>query len=95
MSKKIEVPTVNNVSFDNDHSLLFAPTVIHVLSICTVKTGVSFRHLLRHRNSASASVISTFQSVCLRLETTFLSVKMKILSVKTKLRVLEMTLLSV
>jgi hypothetical protein len=27
----------------------------------TVKTGVSFRHLLRHRNSASASVVSTLK----------------------------------
>jgi hypothetical protein len=48
----------------------------------TVKTGVSFRHSLRHRNSASASVVS--------------SVKTTLLSVKTTLRlsyrVLEMTL---
>jgi hypothetical protein len=30
----------------------------------TVKTGMSFRHLLRHRNSAAASVVSTLKSVC-------------------------------
>jgi hypothetical protein len=41
----------------------------------TVKTGVSFRHLLRHRNSASTSVFSTLKSVCLRVKTTLLSVK--------------------
>jgi hypothetical protein len=34
-------------------------------SCYTVKTGVSFRHSLRHRNSASASVVSTLKSVCL------------------------------
>jgi hypothetical protein len=64
----------------------------------TVKTGVSFRHLLRHRNSASASVISTLKSVCLRVKTTLLGVKRTLLSVKTTLRlsyrVLEMTILS-
>jgi hypothetical protein len=53
-----------------------------------IKTGVSFQHLLRHRNSASESVISTLKSV-------YLSVKTTLLSVKTTLRlsypVLEMT----
>jgi hypothetical protein len=34
---------------------------------------VSFRHLLRHRNSASASVILILKSVCLRVNTTLLS----------------------
>jgi hypothetical protein len=65
----------------------------------TVKTEVSFRHLLRRRSSASTSVVSTLKSVCLRVKTTFLSMKMTILRVKTTLRlsyrVLEMTLLSV
>jgi hypothetical protein len=64
----------------------------------TVKTGVSFRHSLRHRNSASASVVSTLKSVCLSGKTTLISVKTTLLSVKTTLplsyRVLEMTLLS-
>jgi hypothetical protein len=41
----------------------------------TVKTRVSFRHSLRHRNSASASVVSTLKSVFLREKTTLLSVK--------------------
>jgi hypothetical protein len=31
---------------------------------------VSFRHLCRQRNSASASVVSTLKSVCLRVKTT-------------------------
>jgi hypothetical protein len=51
-------------------------------ALYTVKTAVSFRHSLRHRNSTSASVVS--------------SVKTTLLSVKTTLqlsyRVLEMTL---
>jgi hypothetical protein len=51
----------------------------------TVKTGVSFRHLLRHRNSASTSVVSTLKSVFLRVKTTLLSVKTTLLSVKTTL----------
>jgi hypothetical protein len=50
----------------------------------TVKTAVSFRHLLRHRNSASASVISSHKSVCLRVKTTL----------RLSYRVFEMTLLS-
>jgi hypothetical protein len=41
----------------------------------TVKTEVSFRYSLRHRNSASASVVSTLKSVCLSVKTTLLSVK--------------------
>jgi hypothetical protein len=57
----------------------------------TVKTGVSFRHLLRHRNSASSSVILTLKSVCLRLETTLLSVKT---TLRLSYRVFEMTLLN-
>jgi hypothetical protein len=65
---------------------------------CTVKTGVSFRHSLRHRNSASASVVSTPKFVCLSGKTTLISVKTTLLSVKTTLplsyRVLKMTLLS-
>jgi hypothetical protein len=71
----------------------------------TVTTGVSFWHLLRHRNSTSTSVILTLKSVCLRVKTTLLSIKTRPLSMKTKLlsmkttlllsyRVLEMTLLS-
>jgi hypothetical protein len=48
----------------------------------TVKTGVSFRHLLRHRNSASASVVSTLKSVCLSVKKTL----------RLSYRVLEMTL---
>jgi hypothetical protein len=51
----------------------------------TVKTEVSFRHLLRHRNSASTSVISTPKNVCLRVKTTLLSAKTTLLSVKTTL----------
>jgi hypothetical protein len=51
----------------------------------TVKTGVSFQHLLRHRNSASPSVISTLKSVISTLKTTLLSVKTTLLSVKTTL----------
>jgi hypothetical protein len=43
-----------------------------------------FRHLLRHRKSTSASVISTLKSVCLRVKTTLC----------LSYRVLEMTLLS-
>jgi hypothetical protein len=31
------------------------------VAMCTVKTEVSFWHLLRHRNSALASVVSTFK----------------------------------
>jgi hypothetical protein len=46
-----------------------------VVYVYTVKTGVSFRHLLRHRYSASASVISTLKSVCLKVKTTLLSLK--------------------
>jgi hypothetical protein len=42
--------------------------------VITFKTGVSFRHLLRHRNSALASVVSTLKSVCLSVRTTLLSV---------------------
>jgi hypothetical protein len=56
-----------------------------------VKTGVSFQHLLRHRNIASASVISTLKSVCLRVKTTLLSVKT---ALHLYYRVLEITLLS-
>jgi hypothetical protein len=48
----------------------------------TVKSGVSFRHLLRHRNSASAIVVSTLKSICLSVETTL----------RLSYRVLEMTL---
>jgi hypothetical protein len=55
----------------------------------TVKTGVSFRHSLRHRKSASASVVSTLKSVCLRVKTTLLSVKT---TLRLSYRVLEMTL---
>jgi hypothetical protein len=43
----------------------------------TVKTGVLFRHLLRHRNSASESVISTLNGVCLSVKTTLLSVTLQ------------------
>jgi hypothetical protein len=32
--------------------------------VYTVKTGVSFWHLLRHRNSVSVSIVSTLKSVC-------------------------------
>jgi hypothetical protein len=49
----------------------------------TVKTGVSFRHSLRHRNSASASVVLTLKCVCLSGKTTLISVKTTLLSVKT------------
>jgi hypothetical protein len=55
----------------------------------TVKTAVSFRHSLRHRNSASASVVSTLKSVCLSVKTTLLSVKT---TLRLSYRVLEMTL---
>jgi hypothetical protein len=48
----------------------------------TVKTGVLFRHTLRHKNSASASVVSTLKSVCLSVKTTL----------RLSHRVLEMTL---
>jgi hypothetical protein len=51
---------------------------------------VSFRHLLRHRNSASASVISTLKSVFLRVKTTLLSLKT---TLSLSPLVLEMTLL--
>jgi hypothetical protein len=63
----------------------------------TVKTGVSLQQLLRHRNSASASVISALTSVCLRVKTTLLGVKTILLSVKPTLSLfyrVEMTLLS-
>jgi hypothetical protein len=64
--------------------------------VYTVKTGVSSRHSLRHRNSASASVVSTLKSVCLSGKTKLISVKTTLISVKTTLRlsyrVLEMTL---
>jgi hypothetical protein len=64
----------------------------------TVKTGVSFRHLLLHRNIASTSVISTLKSVCFKVKTTLLSVKTTLVSVQTTIslsyRVLEITLLS-
>jgi hypothetical protein len=36
----------------------------------TVKTGLSFRHLLRHKNSASTSVVSALQNVCLSVKMT-------------------------
>jgi hypothetical protein len=49
--------------------------------VITVKTGVSFRHSLRHRNSASASVV-------LSVKTTLLSVKK---TLRLSYRVLEMT----
>jgi hypothetical protein len=52
------------------------------LAVNTVKTGVLFRHLLQHRNSASASVVSTLKSV-------YLSVKM---TLRLSYRVLKMTL---
>jgi hypothetical protein len=42
-------------------------------------------NLLRHKNSASTSVISTLKSVCLRVKTTLSSAKTTILSVKTTL----------
>jgi hypothetical protein len=58
----------------------------------TVKTRVSFRHLLRHRSSASARVDSTLKSVCFSVKTTFLSVKT---TLRLSYRLLEMTLLSV
>jgi hypothetical protein len=51
----------------------------------TVKTRVSFRPLLQHRNSAWASLISTLKNVCLSVKTTL----------RLSYRVLEMTLLSV
>jgi hypothetical protein len=79
-----------------DVLLLKRPTTGHFHH--TVKIGVSFRHSLRHRNSASTSVVSTLKSVCLSGKTTLISVKTTLLSVKTTLtlsyRVLEMTLLS-
>jgi hypothetical protein len=42
----------------------------HFSNIYTVKTGVLFQHLLRHRNSALASVISTLKSGFLSVKTT-------------------------
>jgi hypothetical protein len=73
----------------------------HFFLLCLglhVKTGVSFRHSLRHRNSASASVVSTLKSVCLSGKPTLISVKTTLLSVQKTLplsyRLLEMTLLS-
>jgi hypothetical protein len=42
---------------------------IFLCQIYTIKTGVSFRHLLRHRNSVLASVISTLNGVCSRVKT--------------------------
>jgi hypothetical protein len=48
----------------------------------TVKSGVSFRHSLRHRNSASASVVSSVKTTLLSLKTTL----------GLSYRVLEMTL---
>jgi hypothetical protein len=62
-------------------------TSMVVFSNYTVKTGVSFRHSLRHRNSASASVVSTLKSVCLSVKTTLLSVKT---TLRLSYRVLEM-----
>jgi hypothetical protein len=71
---------------------------LHPFIIHTIKTRVSFRHLLRHRNSALASVISTLISVCLRVNTVLVSVKTTLLSVKKTLRlpyrVLEIKLLN-
>jgi hypothetical protein len=75
------------------HTLLCTLYVIYVfhlffipkLLVYTVKTGVSFRHSLRHRNSASESVVSTLKSVCLSEKTTLISVKTKLISVKTTL----------
>jgi hypothetical protein len=83
----------------NTHTLkLIYHIGLHILNPHTVKTGVSFRHSLRHRNSASASVVSTLKSVCLSGKTTLKSVKTTLWSVKTTLtlsyRVLEMTLWS-
>jgi hypothetical protein len=46
------------------------PSPLFFFHVYTVKTGVSFRHSLRHRNSASASVFSTLKSVCLSVKTT-------------------------
>jgi hypothetical protein len=63
----------------------------HLQTNFTVKTGVSFRNSLRHRNSASASVVSTLKSVCLSRKTTLISVKT---TLPLSYRVLEMTLLS-
>jgi hypothetical protein len=69
-----------------------------VLDAYTVKTGVSFRHSLRHRNSTSASFFSILKSVCLSGKTTLISVKTTLLIVQMTLplsyRVLEMILLS-
>jgi hypothetical protein len=65
---------------------------MHSKLVCvmyTVKTGVSFRHSLRHRNSASASVVSTLKSVCLSVKTTLLSVET---TLRLSYRVLKMTL---
>jgi hypothetical protein len=36
----------------------------------TVKTGVFFRRLLRHINSASKSVVAALKSVCISVKTT-------------------------
>jgi hypothetical protein len=47
----------------------------------TVKTGVLFRHLLRHRSSAWASVILTLKSVYLSVKTT-LRLSYRVLEVK-------------
>jgi hypothetical protein len=60
--------------------------------LCTIKTWVLFLHLYRHRNSASATVISTLYSVCLSVKTTLLSVNT---TLPLCYRVLEMTLLVV
>jgi hypothetical protein len=57
--------------------------------VYTVKTRVSFRHSLRHRNGASASVVSTLKSVFLREKTTLLSVKT---TLRLSYQVLKMTL---
>jgi hypothetical protein len=65
--------------------------VILYCNYFTLKTGVSLRHLLRLRNSASTTVISTLKSVCLRVKTTLLSVKT---TLRLSYRELEMTLLS-
>jgi hypothetical protein len=60
----------------------FCVLIRHRSYYCTVKTGVSFRHLLRQTNSASASVVSTLKSVCLSVKTTL----------RLSYRVLEITL---
>jgi hypothetical protein len=50
-----------------DKTFLYIPaiSIIH-----TVKSGVLFRLLLRHRNSASARVASILKSVCLNVKKT-------------------------